>query len=157
MPKLTPFLWFDTQAEEAAKFYVSVFPNSKLGTVVRTGEAGPGPKGSVLTAAFNLDGKEFVALNGGPAFGFTEAVSFVIDCKNQEEVDHYWSKLLEGGGKESQCGWLKDRYGLSWQITPTILIEMINDPDAKKAARVMQAMMKMVKIDIPTLKKAYEG
>jgi predicted 3-demethylubiquinone-9 3-methyltransferase (glyoxalase superfamily) len=157
MPKLTPFLWFDTQAEEAAKFYVSVFPNSKLGTIVRTGEAGPGPKGSVLTAAFNLDGKEFVALNGGPAFGFTEAVSFVIDCKNQEEVDHYWSKLLEGGGKESQCGWLKDRYGLSWQVTPTILIEMINDPDAKKAARVMQAMMKMVKIDIPTLKKAYEG
>jgi predicted 3-demethylubiquinone-9 3-methyltransferase (glyoxalase superfamily) len=157
MPKLTPFLWFDTQAEEAAKFYVSVFPNSKLGTIVRTGEAGPGPKGSVLTAAFNLDGKEFVALNGGPAFGFTEAVSFVIDCKNQEEVDHYWSKLLEGGGKESQCGWLKDRYGLSWQVTPNILIEMINDPDAKKAARVMQAMMKMVKIDIPTLKKAYEG
>jgi predicted 3-demethylubiquinone-9 3-methyltransferase (glyoxalase superfamily) len=157
MPKISPFLWFDTQAEEAAKFYVSVFPNSKITTVVRTGEAGPGPKGSVLTVAFQLDGKEFVALNGGPNFKFTEAVSFVIDCKNQEEVDHYWSKLLEGGGKESQCGWLSDRYGLSWQVTPTILLEMINDPDPKKSARVMAAMMKMVKIDIPTLKKAYEG
>jgi predicted 3-demethylubiquinone-9 3-methyltransferase (glyoxalase superfamily) len=157
MPKISPFLWFDTQAEEAAKFYVSVFPNSKITTVVRTGEAGPGPKGSVLTVAFQLDGKEFVALNGGPNFKFTEAVSFVIDCKSQEEVDHYWSKLLEGGGKESQCGWLSDRYGLSWQVTPTILLEMINDPDSKKSARVMAAMMKMVKIDIPTLKKAYEG
>src|SRR4029077_9625148 len=143
---ISPFLWFDTQAEEAAKFYVSVFPNSKITTVVRTTEAGPGPKGSVLTVAFQLDGKEFVALNGGPNFKFTEAVSFVIDCKNQEEVDHYWSKLLAGGGKESQCGWLWDRYGLSWQVTPTILLEMINDPDPKKSARVMAAMMKMVKI-----------
>jgi predicted 3-demethylubiquinone-9 3-methyltransferase (glyoxalase superfamily) len=157
MPKINPFLWFDTQAEEAAKFYVSVFPNSKIETVVRTTDAGPGPKGTVLTVAFKLDGKDFVALNGGPNFKFTEAVSFVIDCKNQEEVDHYWSKLLEGGGKESQCGWLWDRYGLSWQVTPTVLLEMINDPDPKKAARVMAAMMKMVKIDIPTLKRAYEG
>jgi predicted 3-demethylubiquinone-9 3-methyltransferase (glyoxalase superfamily) len=154
--KITPFLWFDHQAEEAAKFYVSVFPNSKLGAIVRYNEAGPGPSGSVMTVSFQLNGQEFAALNGGPLFKFTEAVSFVVNCETQEEVDSYWRKLLEGG-QESQCGWLKDRYGLSWQITPRILTEMVKDPDPKKSARVMAAMLKMVKIDIATLKKAYEG
>jgi predicted 3-demethylubiquinone-9 3-methyltransferase (glyoxalase superfamily) len=157
MQKITPFLWFDTQAEEAANFYVSVFDNSKVLSLLRCGEAGPGPKGSVLTVEFELEGQKFTALNGGPNFKFTEAVSFVVDCTTQEEVDYFWEKLLEGGGKESQCGWLQDKYGLSWQITPTILIELLQDKDPEKAKRVMQAMMKMIKVDIETIKRAAEG
>jgi predicted 3-demethylubiquinone-9 3-methyltransferase (glyoxalase superfamily) len=156
MPKISPFLWFDTQAEEAAKHYVSIFPNSKVGTISRYNDAGPGPKGSVMTVSFELDGQEIIALNGGPQFKFNEAVSFSVDCKSQEEVDRYWNALREGG-EEGPCGWLKDRFGLSWQINPTILGEMLNDPDRAKAARVMEAMLKMKKIDIPTLKRAYEG
>jgi predicted 3-demethylubiquinone-9 3-methyltransferase (glyoxalase superfamily) len=155
MPKITPFLWFDSQAEEAAKFYCSVFPNSKILRTAYYGEGAPGPKGSVMTVEFELDGQRHIALNGGPLFKFTEAVSFVVDCKTQKEIDTYWNKLLEGG-EESQCGWLKDRYGLSWQITPTILGELLSDPDAQKAKRVMQAMLKMKKIEIEPLKKAYE-
>jgi predicted 3-demethylubiquinone-9 3-methyltransferase (glyoxalase superfamily) len=157
MPKINPFLWFDTQAEEAARFYVSLFPNSKIVQVSRYGEAGPGAKGTVMTVTFELDGREFVALNGGPQFQFNEAVSFSVDCKTQEEVDRYWNALVEGGGKEGPCGWLTDRYGLSWQINPTILGEMLNDPDPAKARRAMEAMLKMKKIDIPTLKRAYDG
>jgi len=157
MQKITPFLWFDNQAEEAAKFYVSIFKNSKIVGVTRYGEAGPGPQGRVMTVTFVLGGQEFIALNGGPHFKFTEAVSFVVNCTSQEEVDYFWEKLLEGGGKESQCGWLKDKYGLSWQITPTVLPELLQDKDPEKANRVMQAMLKMVKIDIETLKRAAEG
>jgi predicted 3-demethylubiquinone-9 3-methyltransferase (glyoxalase superfamily) len=157
MQKITPFLWFDTQAEEAANFYVSVFDNSKALSLLRCGEAGPGPKGSVLTVEFELEGQKFTALNGGPNFKFTEAVSFVVNCTTQEEVDYFWEKLLANGGTESQCGWLKDKYGLSWQITPTILIELLQDKDPEKASRVMQAMMKMIKIDIETLKRAAAG
>jgi predicted 3-demethylubiquinone-9 3-methyltransferase (glyoxalase superfamily) len=156
MPKISPFLWFDDQAEEAAKFYVSVFPNSKVKTIARYGEAGPGPKGSVMTVAFELDGQEFIALNGGPQFKFTEAVSFSVDCKSQEEVDLYWKKL-SAGGEEGPCGWLKDRYGLSWQINPRVLGEMLSDPDPARSKRTMEAMLKMKKIDIAGLKKAYEG
>lgn len=157
MPNITTFLWYDTQAEEAANFYVSIFPNSKIVTVARYGEAGPGAKGSVMTVAFELDGQKFIALNGGPLFKFTEAISLLIDCKSQDDVDHYWSRLLEDGGKESQCGWLKDKYGLSWQVTPTALGEMLSDPDRTKAGRVMQAMLKMKKIDIAALKRAYHN
>lgn len=156
MPKITPFLWFDTQAEEAANFYARVFPNSKIVTVARYGEAGPGPKGSVMTVAFELDGKPFLALNGGPHYKFTEAISFTVDCKSQEEVDSYWSKL-SAGGQEAPCGWLKDKFGLSWQVTPTILGEMMSDRDPAKSKRVMEAMLKMKKLDIAALKKAYEG
>ena len=155
MQKITPFLWFDTQAEEAANFYVSVFKNSRVITVARYGDTGPGPKGSVMTVEFELEGDRFVGLNGGPNFKFTEAVSFVVNCASQEEVDHYWEKLT-AGGKEVQCGWLKDKYGLSWQIVPTIAIEYLKDKDAEKSQRVMAAIMKMVKIDIATLKQAYE-
>ena len=155
MQKITPFLWFDTQAEEAANFYVSVFKNSRVITVARYGDTGPGPKGSVMTVEFELEGERFVGLNGGPNFKFTEAVSFVVNCASQEEVDHYWEKLT-AGGKEVQCGWLKDKYGLSWQIVPTIAIEYLKDKDAAKSQRVMAAIMKMVKIDIATLKQAYE-
>lgn len=155
MQKITPFLWFDTQAEEAANFYVSIFKNSKLLNVVRYGEAGPGPAGTVMTVAFQLDGQEFVALNGGPLFKFTEAVSFIIQCKTQEEVDYYWEKLCEGG-QASRCGWLKDKYGLSWQVVPTVMIEWAQDKDVAKAQRVMQAVLQMGKIDINTLKQAYE-
>lgn len=156
MPKITPFLWFDTQAEEAANFYVSIFENSKVSSITRYGEAGPGPKGSALTVQFEIDGQTFTALNGGPTFKFTEAVSFVVHCTNQEEVDYFWEKLVEGG-KESQCGWLKDKYGLSWQIVPNILVELLQNPDPEKAKRVMLAMMKMIKIDIETLKQAAAG
>ncbi len=154
MSKITPFLWFDTQAEDAANFYVSVFPNSKVTDVARYPEGGPGPAGSVMTVAFELDGQAFTALNAGPHFKFTEAISFVIDCKDQAEVDYYWGKLLEGGGQESQCGWLKDRFGLSWQVTPRRLIELTTDTDPEVAQRVFGAMMKMVKIDIATLEAA---
>ena len=155
MQKITPFLWFDTQAEEAARHYVSIFKNSKIVGVTRYGEAGPGPRGSVMTVTFSLGGQEFIALNGGPHFKFTEAISLSVDCKTQEEVDELWRRLSEGG-EEGQCGWLKDRYGLSWQINPTILGEMLADPDPKKAKRVMEAMLEMKKIDIARLKQAYD-
>ncbi len=153
MPKITPFLWFDTQAEEAARFYASVFKNSRIVRMSRYGDAGPGPKGSVMTVDFELDGQPFTALNAGPQFKFTEAISFTVHCKTQDEVDEYWTKL-SAGGAESDCGWLKDQYGLSWQITPTILIELLNDPDPQKSKRVMEAMMTMKKIDIAALEKA---
>lgn len=156
MKKITPFLWFDDKAEEAMNFYVSIFKNSKVGSVTRYGEAGPGPKGTVMTAAFQLDGQDFIALNGGPHFKFTEAISFSVDCKTQAEVDELWEKLSEGGQK-SRCGWLKDKYGLSWQIVPTVLTEMLGDKDPEKSKRVMGAMLQMNKLDIKTLKQAYEG
>jgi len=154
--RITPFLWFDTQAEDAAKFYTSIFKNSRVVTVTRYGDSGPGPKGSVMTIAFQLDGQDFVALNGGPIFKFTEAISFVVNCENQQEVDEFWTKL-SAGGQEVECGWLKDQYGLSWQIVPTILIEMLQDKDVKRSQRVMKAMLQMKKIDIAGLQKAYEG
>jgi predicted 3-demethylubiquinone-9 3-methyltransferase (glyoxalase superfamily) len=155
MQKITPFLWFDDKAEEAMNFYVSIFKNSKIGSVARYGEAGPGPKGTVMTAAFELNGQEFVALNGGPHFKFTEAVSFVVNCETQAEVDEFWEKLSEGGEK-SRCGWLKDKYGLSWQVVPTVLGELMQDKDPEKSKRVMESMLQMDKIDIKTLKQAYE-
>ena len=159
MQKITPFLWFDEKAEEAAAFYTAIFNNSKIGNVARYGDAGAQvtgkSKGTVMTVAFQLEGQEFVALNGGPQFKFTEAISLVVNCQTQEEVDEYWKKLSDGG-REVQCGWLKDKYGLSWQIVPTILSEMLNDPDPKKAERVMKAMLQMKKIDIKGLKQAYE-
>ena len=156
MPKITPFLWFDTQAEEAAKFYASILKNSKIGKVARYGEGGPGRKGSVMTVAFELGGQPFIALNGGPLYKFTEAVSFVVDCKSQKEVDDFWTKL-SAGGAEGPCGWLKDKYCLSWQIVPTVLSELLSDPDRAKANRVMQAMLKMKKIVIDDLQNAYRG
>ena len=155
MQKITPFLWFDDKAEEAMNFYVSIFKNSKIVSVTRYGEAGPGPKGTAMTATFQLDGQEFAALNGGPLFKFTEAISFVVNCKTQEEVNEFWEKLSEGGEK-SRCGWLKDKYGLSWQIVPTVLEEMLQDNDAGRSQRVMRAMLQMDKIDIAGLKRAYE-
>ena len=156
MQKITPFLWFDTQAEEAAKFYVSIFPKSKILKTARYGDAGPGPKGSVMTVEFELAGQRMIALNGGPHFKFTEAISLSVDCKDQKEVDRYWTKLSQGG-EQSMCGWLKDRYGLSWQINPSILGKLLSDKDAKKAKRVMEAMLKMRKIDIAALKAAAEA
>ena len=158
MQKITPFLWYDNQAEEAANFYVSIFKNSKIGDIMRSvDEASSGrPVGSVLVVDFQLEGQEFAAINGGPNFKFTEAVSFVVNCESQEEVDYFWDKLIEGGGQESQCGWLKDKYGLSWQITPTILLDLVKDKDTAKAKRVFEAMLKMKKIDIATLKQAAE-
>ena len=156
MRKITPCLWFDGRAEEAAKFYVSVFKNSKITRVTRYGDAGPKPKGTVMTVDFELDGQEFWALNGGPEFKFSEAVSFTVNCKTQEEVDEFWTKLTADGGQEIECGWLKDKYGLAWQITPEVLTEMLGDPDPQKKDRVMAAMMKMKKIDIATLKRAAE-
>ncbi|MCI0413714.1 VOC family protein [bacterium] len=156
MQKITPFLWFDDKAEEAMNFYTSIFKNSKTGSIVRYGDAGPGPKGSVLTAEFELEGQKFIALNGGPQFKFTEAISFVVSCETQAEIDEFWEKLSEGGQK-SQCGWLKDRYGLSWQIVPPILGQMLRDKDPEKAKRVMEAMLQMTKIDIKALKRAYEA
>jgi len=155
MQKITPFLWFDNNAEEAVNFYVSIFKNSKVVSIARYGDAGPGPKGAVMTAKFQLNGQEFVALNGGPHFKFTEAVSFVVNCETQREVDEFWEKLSEGG-EESRCGWLKDKYGLSWQIVPTILVELLQDKDPEKAKRVMEAMLQMNKIDIKKLEQAYE-
>ena len=154
--KITPFLWFDHQAEEAAGFYTSIFPNSKVVKVVRYGEAGPGPAGSAMTVEFQLEGQSFVALNGGPHFKFTEAISFVVNCQTQEEVDSYWEKL-SAGGAEVQCGWLKDKFGLSWQIVPTVLPELLSDPDPEKSQRVMKAMMTMKKLDIRGLKQSYDG
>ncbi len=151
--RITPFLWFDHQAEEAAKFYTSIFRNSKIGKIVRNSAAAPGPSGAVLTVEFTLDGQEFTALNGGPNFPFTEAVSFVVHCETQQEVDYYWDELL-AGGVPSQCGWLKDRYGLSWQIVPNALLELIGSKDPGVAQRATEAMMKMVKLDIEVLRKA---
>ena len=160
--RITPFLWFDSQAEEAVSFYSSVFKNSKIVTTTRYGQAGAEasgrPKGTVMTMAFRLDGQDFVALNGGPHFKFTEAISFVINCESQDEVDYYWEKLSEGGDpKAQQCGWLKDKYGLSWQIVPTVLGELLSAPDPDKSQRVMKAMLQMKKIDIETLRRAFVG
>jgi len=154
LQKITPFLWFDGQAEEAVGFYTSIFKNSRIDGVTRYGDAGPGPKGSVMTIAFELEGQKFTAINGGPVFKFTEAISFVVNCETQQEVDQYWDQL-SAGGKEVQCGWVKDRYGLSWQIVPTVLITMLQDKDAERSQRVMKAMLQMVKIDIAGLEKAY--
>ncbi len=155
MHKITPFLWFNDNLEEALNFYASIFKNSKIGNVTRYGEAGPGPKGTVMSATFELEGQEFYALNGGPMFKFTEAISFFVNCETQQEVDELWEKLSEGGEK-SRCGWLKDKYGLSWQVIPTVLGKMPGDKDPKKSGRVMQAMMQMDKIDIATLQEAYD-
>ena len=154
--KITPFLWFDHQAEEAARFYTSVFKNSKIEVVTYYGEAGPGPKGSVMTVAFELDGQKFTALNGGPHFKFTEAISFVVNCETQQEVDQLWAKLT-AGGQEVQCGWLKDKYGLSWQIVPIAMVEMIKDKDAARSQRVLKAMYQMKKLDLVLLEQAYRG
>ena len=156
MQKITPYLWFDNQAEEAANFYVSIFNNSKIVNISRYGEAGPGPVGTVLTVSFELEGQEFTALNGGPQFKFTEATSFVVNCETQKEVDDLWKKLSDGG-EEGPCGWLKDKYGLSWQIVPTILSELLEDKDPKKSERVTQALLQMKKLDINGLKRAYQG
>jgi len=155
MQKISPFLWFDGQAEEAMNHYVSIFKNSSVDKVLRYGEAGPGEPGSVMTASFTLDGLRFTALNGGPQYKFTPAVSFAVQCETQEEVDYLWEKLTEGG-QEVACGWLTDKFGLSWQIVPTVLIEYLQDEDAAKAQRVTEAMMQMKKLDIDKLKQAYE-
>ncbi|MER5350922.1 VOC family protein [Kitasatospora sp. NPDC002551] len=157
MQQITPCLWFDDQAEEAVRHYTSVIPNSRITEVTRYTEAGPGTPGTVLTVAFELDGRPFVALNGGPLFPFTEAVSLQVQCDDQAEVDRLWAALLEGGGQESQCGWLKDRWGFSWQITPRVLIDLVSDPDRAKAARVTRAMLTMRRIDIRQLLDAAEG
>ena len=157
MQKITTFLWFDKEAEEAAKFYCSIFKKSKILRRTRNFEGVPGSTAEVLTVEFRLGDQEFVALNGGPQFKFTEAISLMINCKDQKEVDYYWEKLLAGGGQESACGWLKDKYGLSWQVTPTILLEMVSDKDRKKAQRAFDAMLQMRKIDIAKLKEAYQG
>jgi len=156
MQKITPFLWFDTQAEDAAKFYVSIFKKSKIRTVTRYGEAGPGPKGSVMTVVFELAGQEFIALNGGPHHKLTEAFSCVVNCKTQKEIDWYWKKLVKGG-KEIQCGWLKDKFGLCWQVVPTTLGPMLQDKDLARTNRVMEAIFGMVKIDLAALQRAYRN
>ena len=156
MQKITPFLWFNDKAEEAMNFYLSIFRNSKVLGVTRYGEAGPGPKGTVMTANFVLDGQEFVALNGGPQFTFTPAISFVVNCETQQEVDEFWEKLSEGG-KIDQCGWLTDKYGLSWQVVPTGLPRLLTDKDPAKAGRVMKAMLQMKKIDIARLQEAAQA
>ena len=157
MQKITPFLWFDGHAGEAAKFYTSIFKKSKILNIARYGEEGEKvsgkPKGSVMTVAFEIEGQKFIALNGGPQFKFTEAVSFVVSCKTQQEIDYFWKKL-SAGGKEVQCGWLKDKFGLSWQIVPEVLGDLLSSDDAKKSQRVMQALLKMVKLDIKALKNA---
>ncbi|HEY3196574.1 MAG TPA: VOC family protein [Nitrospirales bacterium] len=159
MQKITPCLWFDDKAEEAVNFYVSIFKNSKIGNIARYGEAGAEvsgrPKGTVMTVAFQLEGQEFLALNGGPVFNFTEAISFIVNCETQEEIDKMWEKL-SAGGEKGRCGWLKDKYGLSWQVVPPVLAEMLQDKDAKRSERVMKAMLQMNKLDIKTLKQAYE-
>jgi len=160
--KITPFLWFDGQAEDAVKFYTSIFKDSKVGRILRYGEEAAKvsesgrPVGSVLTIEFDIEGQKFVALSGGPQFKFNESVSFVINCETQEEVDYFWGKLTADGGEESACGWLKDKFGVSWQVTPTVLIDMLHEIDAAKAERVMHAMLQMKKIDIKALKNAYE-
>ena len=153
MPKITPFLWFDNNAEEAMTFYTSIFKNSKIGSVARYGEAGPGPKGTVMTATFQIEGQQFMVLNGGPQFKFTEAISLFVNCETQKEVDELWAKL-SAGGEKGRCGWLKDKSGLSWQIIPTALGQLLHDKDPEKSKRVMQAMLQMDKIDIQRLKQA---
>ena len=155
MQKITPFLWFNGQAEEAANFYTSIFKKSKVLSISRYGEGEHGQPGKVMTASFELNGQEFTALNGGPEYSFTPAISFFVHCETQEEVDDYWEKLT-AGGEEVQCGWLKDKFGVSWQIVPNILMELMSDPDPEKASRVTQAMLQMTKIDIAGLKRAYE-
>ncbi len=154
--KINPFLWFDNQAEDAVNLYTSIFKNSKIGSIARYGKAGPGPEGSVMTAVFELEGIQFIALNAGPIFKFTEAISFVVNCVDQEEVDYYWEKL-SAGGEESMCGWLKDKFGLSWQVVPVRLSELLTDKDPARAGRAMQAMLKMRKIDIAALENAAAG
>jgi predicted 3-demethylubiquinone-9 3-methyltransferase (glyoxalase superfamily) len=156
MQKITPFLWFDGRAEQAANFYTSVFKNANITEIVRYGEAGPGPKGAVMMATFDLDGNTFIALNGGPEFQFSPATSFFILCDSQNEVDHFWEKLSEGG-KPIQCGWLTDKFGVTWQVVPRILMEMLRDKDAARSQRVMKAMMQMIKLEIAPLKQAYDG
>ena len=156
MQKITPFLWFDNQAEEAMKFYTSIFENSKIGRVTHYGDAGPGPKGTVMSATFELEGQEFMALNGGPQFKFSPAISFYVNCKTQQEVDELWAKL-SAGGKTERCGWLTDKFGLSWQIIPSILGELLHDTDPDKSQRVMRAMLQMDKISIEGLKQAHAG
>jgi len=156
MQKITPFLWFDSQAEEAATFYTSLFKNSKITGISRYGEAGPGPKGAVMTVNFELDGQKFIALNGGPVFKFTPAISLFVNCETQEEVDDLWEKL-SAGGEKSRCGWLTDKYGVTWQIIPTILGKLMGDPDRKRAGQVMKAMLQMDKIDIKRLEEAYRA
>ncbi|MGH9449439.1 MAG: VOC family protein [Terriglobia bacterium] len=156
MQKITPFLWFNGRAEEAAEFYTSIFRNSKLGRITRYGDAGPGPKGTVMVAGFQIEGQEFMALNGGPQFTFSAAISFVVNCETQEEIDHFWEKLSEGGEK-IECGWLQNKYGASWQIVPTILGELLQSEDAGKSKRAMEAMLKMKKLNINGLKQAYES
>ena len=155
MQKITTFLWFDDKAEEAANFYVSIFKNSKIETVARYGDAGPGPKGAVMVVTFQLEGQKFTALNGGPQFTFTPAISLLVNCETQEEVDELWEKLSAGGRKD-RCGWLQDKYGLSWQIIPTVLGKLMSDPDPVKSSRVMKAMLQMDKLDIQRLQEAYE-
>ena len=155
MQKITPFLWFDGKAEEAMNFYVSIFNSSKVGTITRYGDAGPGPKGTVMIATFQLEGQDFIALNGGPQYSFTPAISLFVDCKTQQEVDDLWNKLSEGG-KTDRCGWLRDKYGLSWQIVPSALRELMGDKDPEKSKRVMKAMLQMTKIDIQGLQQAYD-
>ena len=157
MQKITPFLWFDSQAEEAAQYYVSVFREGRILRTVRFGDAGPGPKGAVMTVAFELFGQQFTALNGGPQFPFTQAISLVVSCPTQEEIDRLWDALARDGGQPLACGWIKDRYGLSWQITPPQLIEQIADPDPARSQRTMRAMMRMGRLDIAALRRAYEG
>jgi predicted 3-demethylubiquinone-9 3-methyltransferase (glyoxalase superfamily) len=157
MQKITPFLWFDNNLEEALEFYTSVFKNSKVLNITHLPDGTPGPKGNVLTATFQLEGQEFMALNGGPGHPLTDAISLMVKCDTQAEIDYYWNKLTANGGQEVACGWLKDKFGLSWQIAPPMLLELIRDPDPVKAGRVMQAMMKMVKLDIAVLKAASEG
>lgn len=157
MEKIIPCLWFDNQGEEAVRFYASIFKSAKLGRITRYGTDGPGPAGSVLTIEFQLEGRDFLVLNGGPEFKFTEAVSLVVSCQTQAEVDNYWKKLTADGGQEVQCGWLKDKYGLSWQIVPEVLYEMLADEDTAKVTRVMQAIHQMIKLDIKQLKAAYAG
>lgn len=157
MPKIRPFLWFDKEAEEAANLYVSIFRNSRVLEVSRYGGSGPGPAGSVMTVSFVLDGQEFTALNGGPHFRFTEAISVFVSCEDQAEIDYFWGKLTEGGGSPSRCGWLKDRFGLSWQIVPAVLPTLLHDSDPAKSARVMHAMLQMGKLDIAVLQQAHAG
>jgi len=157
MKKINPFLWFNSEAEQAAKFYVGIFKNSKIGKTTHYNEDGPGPKGSVMTVEFTLDKVDFVALNGGPQFKFTEAISFSVNCETQDEIDYFWENLSADGGSTGKCGWLKDKFGLSWQVNPAFLGDMLADRDAEKADRVMKAMMKMDKIDIAALEKAAKG
>lgn len=157
MSAITPCLWFDTEGEEAAELYTSIFPNSRIKHVARYGDAGPRPAGTAMTVSFELDGREFVALNGGPQYTFNEAVSFQIDCETQEDVDHYWERLTEGGGEPGPCGWLKDRFGVSWQVIPRRLNELLGDPDPERSQRAMAAMLKMQKIEVGELERAADG